>query len=284
MDTLDPALLRAFVTTARTGSFTRAGEALFRSQSAMSLQIRKLEDQLGARLFRRQARRVTLTPEGERLMGYAERILDLNSDALEAFRGAEVAGLIRLGTPEDVATTYLPKALARFAKAHPGVELEVTCDLTLNLLDRFHSGVLDVALLKREPAATVTGQQVWAEPLVWVAATQAQLEPSTAMPLVVSPEPCVYRKRAVEALRRSGVEPRPAYVCGSLAGALAAVRAGLGVAVLPEHMAPSRLARDTGQAMPALDDTEILLQTAPDAGLPARRLADYIARVFEAQD
>ncbi|MBO6756085.1 MAG: LysR family transcriptional regulator [Roseibium sp.] len=283
MDTIDPALLRAFVLTARTGSFTKAGETLFRSQSAVSLQIRKLEDFLGERLLRRNARTVVLTPAGERLMTFAEKILDLNSAAIAAFRGEDVSGLIRLGTPEDIATTYLPKALAAFAAAHPKVSLEVTCDLTLNLLDRFRDGRLDVVLLKREPAAPIGGQRVWAEPLVWVAANPELLWPRAGLPLVVSPEPCVYRKRAVEAIRNTGHEPRAAYVCGSLAGALAAVRAGLGIAVLPEHMAPPDLVVETGDRMPALEATEILMVTAADAGLAARRLADVIEAAFEAE-
>lgn len=283
MDTLDPALLKAFVLTVRTGSFTKAGESLFRSQSAVSLQIRKLEDILGERVLRRSARKVVMTPAGERLLTYAEQILDLNSAALAAFRQTDVSGLIRLGTPEDIATTYLPRALADFAAAHPRVSLEVTCDLTLNLLDKFREGILDVALLKREPAAAIDGQRVWAEPLVWVASTPEQFRPQPDLPLVVSPEPCVYRKRAVEAVRKEGFEPRASYVCGSLAGALAAVRAGLGIAVLPEHMAPDDLLTDNGRNMPALEDTEILLVTAADAGLAARRLADVIEQAFEAE-
>jgi len=175
-DRLDLDLLRAFVAVARAGSFTRAGDTLFRSQSAISLQIRKLEQILGERLFRRTARSVTLTPAGERLMSYAERMLSLHDEALSAFREAEVSGLVRLGTPEDFATAHLPGVLARFAEAHPGLQLEVTCDLTLNLMELFHAGRLDVALVKREPSAAVEGQRVWSEPLVWVGADDSAFE------------------------------------------------------------------------------------------------------------
>jgi len=280
-DRLDLDLLRAFVAVARAGSFTRAGDTLFRSQSAISLQIRKLEQILGERLFRRTARSVTLTPAGERLMSYAERMLSLHDEALSAFREAEVSGLVRLGTPEDFATAHLPGVLARFAEAHPGLQLEVTCDLTLNLMDLFHAGRLDVALVKREPSAAVEGQRVWSEPLVWVGADDSAFETQQITPLVVSPEPCVYRKRAVDALARAGGRSRPAYVCGSLTGALAAVRAGLGVAVLPRDLAPDDLAIDAGAHMPDLDNTEIVLLIAADAGLPARRLADHLAKALE---
>lgn len=281
MDTIDPALLKAFVLTSRTGSFTKAAESLFRSQSAVSLQIRKLEDLVGERLLRRTARNVVLTPAGTRFLDYAQRILELNNEALSAFRGHEVSGLVRLGTPEDIATSYLPKALADYAEAYPGASLEVTCDLTLNLLEKFRSGALDVVLLKREPAAAIGGQRVWDEPLLWVAADESLFSPKSGLPLAVSPEPCVYRKRAFEAIRSEGFEPRAAYVCSSLAGTLAAVRARLGVAVLPSHMAPADLFTDNGQRMPFLDNTEVLLATASDAGLAARRLADVLEAAFE---
>lgn len=280
-DRLDLDSLRAFAAVARTASFTRAAEHLFRSQSAISLQIRKLEQILGERLFRRTARTVTLTPAGERLRSYAERMLALHDEALAAFRDEAVTGLVRLGTPEDFATAHLPRALARFAATHPGVQLEVTCDLTLNLQALFHAGGLDVALVKREPSAAPGGQRVWSEALVWAAADPSAFAPRDIVPLVASPEPCVYRKRAVEALARAGRRARAAYVCGSLAGCLAAVRAGLGVAVLPRELAPDDLVIDAGAEMPQLADAEIVLLTASDAGLPARRLADYLARALE---
>ncbi|MFW6413466.1 MAG: LysR family transcriptional regulator [Oceanicaulis sp.] len=280
-DRLDLDSVRAFAAVARSGSFTRAAETLFRSQSAISLQIRKLEQTLGERLFRRSARHVSLTPAGERLKTYADRMLALHDEALAAFRDEAVSGLIRLGTPEDFATAHLPRALAGFSRAHPGVQLEVTCDLTLNLQAMFRAGALDVALVKREPAAAGDGQRVWSEALVWVGQDQDAFEPREITPLVVSPEPCVYRKRGVEALARAGRRGRAAYVCGSLAGCLAAVRAGLGVAVLPRGLAPDDLAIDAGAEMPKLADAEVVLLTASDAGLPARRLADHIARALE---
>ncbi|XBQ16946.1 MAG: LysR family transcriptional regulator [Oceanicaulis sp.] len=280
-DRLDLDAVRAFAAVARTGSFTRAAESLFRSQSAVSLQIRKLEHILGERLFRRSARKVALTPAGERLMSYADRMLALHDEAVAAFRDVAVSGLVRLGTPEDFATAHLPRALAGFAEAHPGVQLEVTCDLTLNLQTMFHDGALDVALVKREPSASGGGQRVWSEALVWVGRDTAAFEPRAVTPLVVSPEPCVYRKRGVEALAREGRRGRASYVCGSLAGCLAAVRAGLGVAVLPRGLAPDDLAIDAGLSMPRLADAEVVLLTAADAGLPARRLADHIARALE---
>jgi len=279
-DRLDLDLVRAFLAVARAGSFTLAGEALFRSQSAISLQIRRLEAVLGERLFHRTARAVILTPAGERFMAHAKRLIAAHDDALAAFREDEMAGRVRLGTPEDFATAHLPRALARFSGAHPGVQLEVTCDLTLNLMDRYRAGGLDIALVKREPAAVLDGQRVWSEPLVWTAdAPETFIRPGL-VPLVVSPEPCVYRKRAFNTLEAAGRRGRAAYVCGSLAGCLAAVRAGLGVAVLPRDLAPDDVATDAGALMPPLADTEMMLLAAADAPLAARRLADHLARAL----
>jgi DNA-binding transcriptional LysR family regulator len=278
---LDLGLLRTFLAIARTGSFTRAGELLLCSQSAISLQLRRLEQALGQKLFRRSVRAVALTPAGERLLPYAERMLALHDEAVAAFGDDALDGSIRLGTPEDFATAHLPRALAGFAQAHPRVQLEVTCDLTLNLLDLFRAGKLDIALAKREPAALLDGQQVWSEPLVWAARDRALFRETARLPLVVSPEPCVYRKRAFDTLSRAQRAARAAYVCGSLAGSLAAVKAGLGVAVLPRDLVPDDLVTDAGETMPALANTEIVLMVAADAGLPARRLAEHIARALE---
>lgn len=279
-DAIDLALVRSFLAVVRTGSFTRAADQVLRSQSAVSLQVRKLEDQLGCQLLRRRARKIALTPAGEKMVEYGERLMKLSQETLSAFQEEELAGLIRLGTPEDFATAYLSPALARFAREHAGVQLDVTCDLTLNLLRLFRGGQLDIALLKREPAAALDGQEVWNEPLVWVGANNAAFEGGTIQ-LVVNPEPCVYRERAFGALNANGRRARAAYVCASLAGTLAAVKAGLGVAVLPKHMAPDDLAVDEGDAMPTLLPTEIVLQTASDAALPARRLAQHLARALE---
>jgi len=196
-DRIDLDLVSAFLAVARTGSFTRAGEEVLRTQSAVSLQIRRLERVLGVRLFRRNARAVTLTPAGERFLPFAERLASLHDETLAAFRTGDVTGFVRLGTPEDFATAYLPRALARFAKAYPGVQLEVTCDLTLNLMDMYRGGKLDVVLVKREPASGADPQRVWAERLVWVGAGPELFETGEVTGLVVSPEPCVYRKRAV---------------------------------------------------------------------------------------
>lgn len=280
---LDIDLLRCFVTIADTGSFTRAGERLGRTQSAISLQLKRLEEQVGRSLFLRSPRHLSITPEGERLIGPARQILRLNDATLAQMFEPDIAGSVRIGVPEDFATAHLPSVLAAFTEAHPLVELEVTCDLTLNLLERFHAGNFDLVLVKRQPTQAVQdGVRVWREPLVWVARDRQSAADFARVPLVVSPEPCVYRKRATEALDAMGREWRVAYTSTSLAGSLSAVRAGLGITVLPLEMVPAGLATAGDDAgLPPLYDTEIALLEAPGLSDTAHLLAQHIIAALE---
>lgn len=281
--TIDADLLRAFVTVVESGGFSAAAERLMRGQSAISLQIKRLEERVGTRLLDRSPRHVGLTSEGEMMLDYARRILHLNDEMVARIREPEIAGLVRLGAPEDFATSHLPNVLARFAHSYPDVRLEVTCELTLEILERFQGGNLDLALVKRVPASGISGTRVWREPLVWAAADKTSVTGDAPLPLAVSPRPCVYRKRAIDALEAAVRPWRIAYTCGSLAGTLAAVRAGLGVTVLPKELVPSDLSilDDEGLGLPMLDDTEMALIEAPTVGPAATRLREYIVRELE---
>jgi DNA-binding transcriptional LysR family regulator len=285
MANLDLDLVRSFVAIAEVKSFTRAGERLGRSQSAVSLQMRRLEDLIGRRLFSRDPRHVVLTLEGEAFLPQARRLLRLNDEILSELTGGDVAGEVRLGAPEDFATVHLPDILGEFTRANPKATLAVTCDLTLNLLEQLRDGALDLALVKREPLGPDMGVRVWREPLVWVGADASVAEAEGPIPLVVAPSPCVYRKRAIGALERAGRPWRCAYTSPSLAGQQAALRAGLGVTVLPLEMAPSDLARlGPAQGLPDLPDTEIALMRAATAVPPAaERLAAFILASLDKQ-
>lgn len=280
---IDPDLLRTFVTVVECGGFSQAAERLLRGQSAVSLQIKRLEERLGVRLLDRNPRHMALTSDGELILDHARRILSLNDELVARIREPELAGVVRLGAPEDFATSHLPDVLARFARSYPRVALEVTCELTLELLDRFQAGGLDIALVKREPSGVTGGIRVWREPLVWVGGHAAVAGAADTLPLVVSPRPCVYRKRATDALDARGWPWRIAYTCGSLAGNHAAVRAGLGLTVLPKDMVPADLTvlNDEALGLPVLADTEIALIEAPQLSPPALRLRDYIVRAME---
>ena len=233
----------------------------------------------------RSPRSLSLTGDGETLLSYARRILALADEAVARLVEPVMQGLVRLGTPEDFATTHLSGVLARFAEAHPNVALEVTTDLTLNLIERFREGEFDLVLIKRELTGPADGVRVWREPLVWASTRPDPFEGQGLLPLVVSPHPCVYRKRATQALDRAGRPWRIAYTSTSLAGAQAAVRAGLGVTVLPKEMVPEDFfIVDTAAGAPDLSDTEIALMTAPSLSVPAERLAAHMVRSLERRD
>lgn len=276
--TLDLDQVRAFLTVAEAGTMTRAAARLGRSQSAVTLQVAKLERTLGGALFARSARGVRLTPAGERFVGQARRLMRLNEEILAGLTDSEIEGEVRLGAPEDFATLHLPAILAAFGRAYPRVGLQVTCDLTVKLVEAVRTGELDLALMKREPLGPDIGTRVWREPLVWVAADTEPLTQGGPLPLVVAPAPCVYRRRAIEALESHGLAWRTVYTSPSLAGQHAALRAGLGLTVLPREMVPRDLAiLGPEHDLPRLADTEIALISAP--GHPSRaaeRLRQFI--------
>ncbi len=275
---LDLDLLRAFVAVSDAQSFTRAGVRLGRTQSTISLQIKRLEEQLNAELFSRDPRKVVLTGQGEALLVQARRMLRVNDEIIGEMFEHTLEGEVRFGAPEDFATTHLPGILGDYARAYPHVSLSVTCDLTLRLMDKMGQGELDLALIKREPVGAGGGQSVWREHLVWVGAGEDILPKDAPVPLVVAPSPCVYRTRASAALDNAGRAWRVAYTSPSLAGQVAALRAGLGVTALPTEMVPDELVTfGPEHGFPPLAEVEIALIRAGKA-LPvaAEKLATFI--------
>ncbi|MDP2259412.1 MAG: LysR substrate-binding domain-containing protein [Caulobacter sp.] len=276
---LDIDLLRAFVTVVETGSFTRTAALLGRTQPAVSLQIRRLEEQLRSPLFDRGGKGFGLTTEGAGLLPQARRLLRLNDEIVSTLGEGDLAGEVRFGAPEDIATMHLPGILGAFARSHPRIRLSVTCDYTANLLDQMSRGMLDLALIKREPVGPELGVRVWGEALVWVALDASIVEMSP-LPLIIAPAPDIYRKRALGALAEAGIAFRASFTSPSLAGQMAALRAGLGVGVLPAAMAPRDLVV-LGRPLPTLADSEIALVSARAAGAPADLLAQEVLRSLE---
>ncbi len=276
MQDLDIALLRTFVTLAETASFSRTGDLIGRSQSAVSGQVARLEAVLGCRLVARDTRNVALTADGERLLGQARSMI-ADTDALMArFRGPEVAGAVRFGAPEDFASVYLADILGAFAASHPAVELHVTCQLTLPLVDAFNDGQLDLIVVKHDPARPYPGARpIWQEDLVWVGAHDTAFSTQNPVALVVSPAPCVYRARATQALDAAGVAWRGVFTSPSFAGSVAGVRAGLGVAVMPRAMVPQGLCV-LAQGWPVLAAAEIAMLGAARQTAATQALAAFI--------
>ena len=276
----DTLTLKSFISIAETGTFSHAAEVVGRTQSALSLQIKKLEDGLGCQLFDRSGRKVKLTDQGEIFLGYAKRIIQLQWEAYSRLKEPDIEGEIRLGTPEDFATHYLPDVLATFRQHHPRVQLNVSCDLTLNLIDGFRRGDYDVILVKRDPKAAKGGTKVWREPLVWAASDHHK--PEELLSLVLSPQPCIYRARALAALDKAKKPWRISYTSPSLAGTIAAVKAGLGITVLPANMLPHGIRPIRKEIrLPELADAEIALMKRDDLSKASEMLAEYIMHSLE---
>jgi DNA-binding transcriptional LysR family regulator len=282
MHDIDTALLRTFVSLAETLNFSRTANRIGRSQSAVSAQVKKLEDLFSLRLIERDTRNVALTPDGERLLVHARQMVAAADAMLERFGVAEVAGEVRFGSPEDFASAYLPDALAAFAQAHPKVMLYVSCELTLRLVAQVETGDLDVVIVKqdgrlRHPAA----KPLWREELVWVGCEDHGGRDPSQQPLplalVAAPAPCVYRSRAIEALDAAHVPWRIVFESPSFAGCAAAVRAGLGVSVMPHAMVPPGLiAMATTDGWPPLPEAEICILGQARLTPAAQALATYL--------
>ena len=243
---LDMDVLRSFVTGFELGSFARAADRLGRSQSAISTQLRKLEEQAGHPLVRKAGRGLVLTAAGESLMSYARRILDLNDAAVDALRGPEIEGWVRLGLPEDFAETLLPAVLGRFSRAHPKVRIEVRAERSAQLLDRTVRGELDLAVAWGDAAASPHAQPLGALPAAWIGRPDwPRLLPAPngePLPLVAFEAPCLFRAAGVAALDRVGAGWRLGFTSPSLAGLWAAVEAGLGVTIRTAVGMPRTLA------------------------------------------
>lgn len=231
--------LKCFVAVVDTGTLSSAATEVFRSQSAVSMQIKKLEDAMGHRLLDRSSRRLQLTPEGQTLLGYARRMLDLQAEAQQALHNQPLTGRVRLGVPDDYAQKYLTPVLRRFALRHSSVEIELNCEQSTALIPRVAQGDLDVALVSRDHARR--GILLFHEPMVWVGSPQFELWRRDPLPIAVYEEASLARRGAMHALAQQGRRYKVVYNSSSLAGQIAAVESGLAVAALTQCSAPAHL-------------------------------------------
>lgn len=290
---LDPDLLRAFVLIAEGGSFTRAADRLGRTQSAVSMQIRRLEELLGQPLLVRTPRGVQPTPQGAWLLDRARDLLALNDQIIGNFRAPPMVGTVRLGTPDDYALNWLPTILARFAEAHPAVELDVTCLNSDVLVDKFRDGQLDLTLVSegQEPPG-VQAQRNWRGPLRWVGSPTHGLHRRDPLPLALSrpnenparpDHACAWRTATLDALQAAGRPARVTYNSATQTGCFTVALAGLALTVSTPTTLPLGLAwMGEAEGLPHLPDMGILLLRQPAArGVPAvDALAEHITEGF----
>ncbi len=282
---LDPDLLRVFAFIAEEGSFTRAAERVGRTQSAVSMQVQRLEGILGQRVLQRsKGGTVQLTPHGQFLLDRSRDLLALNDEIWTAFHAPTVRGTVRLGTPDDYALAYLPGALKRFADSHPAVEVDVLCMPSTDLFARLRAGELDLTLCSEGPELTYWPDKVelWRGPLQWITAERSSPHRRDPLPLALAAGDCCWRRAAVRALDQVGRRYRIAYTSATLAGTHAPVLGGLAVTVSPITWLPEGLrVLPPGDGLPVLPDCAVLLLKGREPREPVTEvLAAHIAATF----
>jgi DNA-binding transcriptional LysR family regulator len=282
---LDLELLRSFVSVVDAGGFTRAGERVHRTQSTVSQQIKRLEDDFGRPLLNRNGKDVTPTEAGERLLSYARRLLLLAEEARDVVARPESEGAIKLGIPEDFAAYRLAKLLATFSRSRPGLRLDVRADQSTYLKRDIERGDLDLALLKRD-AGEKGAIAVWPEKVHWVTSKTHPVDiDAGSVPLIGFPAGCLYRARAIHALESAGRFWHMAYTSSGLAGIQAAVAAGLGLSILSDiAIQAGHRVLTAKDGFAPIDKTELALVASPDASPATLRLADRLAEFCDSVD
>ena len=230
-------LLRTLVWAAQTGSFKEAADRVGRTQSAVSLQMNRLEELMGVAAFERSGRGTTLTASGAVLVGYARRMLALNDEAMQAVSGTGVRGTVRLGLLQDFAETVLPGVLATFSGAHPSVEIDVRVERSVDLIQGIRTGQLDLALLFSRGKLELSSTRIGRLPMTWV--VYPGFQPEKPLRMVLFAAPCIFRETATTLL--DGKQWKQTFSSSSLAGTWAAVAAGLGISLRTEFGIPDDL-------------------------------------------
>ncbi|MEP3631061.1 MAG: LysR substrate-binding domain-containing protein [Hyphomicrobiales bacterium] len=277
-------LLRTFTAIVDTGSFKGAAELVLRTPSAISMQVKKLEDIVGRPLFIRDARSVNLTQDGEVLLAYARRLLSLSDEALGHFRKPQMEGVVSLGAPDDYGSRFLPSILKRFAVTHPGVVVDVVIDLSVNLRERVKKGKLDLTLITCNGIATGDPdvEVVLEEQLVWAGAKGGCAHLKDPLPVSMWEEGCAWRSNATGELTKIGRDYRVAYMSAHSSGQKAAVSADLAIAPFPRSLVEHPLvALGTEDGLPELNRYSIGMLQASKSGDAVLAVASHIRSAFE---
>ncbi|MCP3469298.1 LysR substrate-binding domain-containing protein [Bradyrhizobium sp. CCGUVB1N3] len=273
---MDPDLLQAFVAVADHRSFTRAAIALNRTQSAVSMQVKRLEEQLQAELFHRTKANVELSPAGEGLLGYARRILNLNEEAVGRVRTHRLEGRVRLGVMDDYGTLIVPPLLAGFAAQYPLIHIEMETGLTSSMTDRL--GEAYDLVIAMHPEGRGEGELLRREQAVWAASADHRVEEFDPLPVALYPQGCLFRSWAMQALDAANRRWRLAFVSHSLGAVEAIAAQGLAVTVVKAGTFPAKLRRlSERDGLPTLPRADIRLHRAQNLSRGASLLADHLA-------
>lgn len=280
MQALDIDQLRTFVAVVERESFAAAAAEVLRTQSAVTQQMRRLETQLGKRLFQKVGRNKQLTPDGVRLLDYARRLLALNDEACAAMASTAVNGELRLGAPHDVTDSILPNLLAHFSRAFPGLRIAIHTGRSPHLMQALRQGEIDMTVAALD-APELRQIALRTSPIVWMCAARYRHDASQPLPLIVAAESSQFRRIAVDHLERAGIPWRITYTSPTVVGVRAAVRAGLGVTARSVEMLGSDLrVMGEAEALPRLPDVSFRLYLSPvSTNSAAQRVFDSLGEL-----
>jgi len=269
--------LRTFIAIVETGSFTKAAEVVHKTQSAVSMQMKRLEERLRRPIFARDGRASKLTEDGDRLLDYARRIVKLNVEALATFNDTKLAGRVRLGVPDDYADRYLPEIMARFSRAYPSVELTVVCEPSVALIEHVEANDLDLAIITN-CYGNRPGESFRLERLLWVTSNRHPTHTEEPLPLALGRPSCAWRQSAIGALDSIGRPYRVLYSSANAGAVAAAVLSGLAVSVCPESgLRPGMRVLNPADGFPELPACRIgLIRNPHEASTLADALAEHI--------
>jgi DNA-binding transcriptional LysR family regulator len=269
--------LRTFIAIVETGSFTKAAEVVHKTQSAVSMQMKRLEERLSRPIFARDGRASKLTEDGERLLDFARRIVKLNVEALAAFNDTELTGRVRLGVPDDYADRYLPEIMARFSRAYPGVELTVVCEPSVALIEQIDANEIDLAIVTNCYNSRPS-ESFRLERLLWVSSSRHATHTEAPLPLALGRPSCTWRRSAITALDSIGRPYRVLYTSANAGAVAAAVLSGLAVSVFPESgLRPGMRVLNPGEGFPELPACRIgLIRNPHESSTLADALAEHI--------
>lgn len=275
-------VLKTFVAIAETGNFTTAAETVYRTPSAVSMQIKKLEEMLGCVLFLRDARSVSLTPKGEVLLGFARRLLALNNEAVSRFLLPDMNGVVKVGAPEDIGERILPEVLKRFSESYPNVTVDVTIGNSITMRKRVEEHRMDIAIFNSLAGENTGGGEILlAEKLVWAGTKCGTAHTREPLPVSMWEDGCVWRADAVERLNRSGRKFRVAFLSAHTTGQRAAIQADLAIAPLPRYLVQGDLvALGDAEGLPELGHYNIGLQVVENASAPVLAVAEHVRTAF----
>lgn len=274
--------LRSFTSIADCGHFGLAAAQVNRTQSAVSMQIKRLEALLETTLFIRDSRNLKLTDDGLTLLNYARRILKLNEEAVSVLKRPELCGSVSIGLPDDYVTRFLPEILAGFSRSYPRVQVVVTCEPSEQLTKRMQQRELDLAMITSPTAGVENSLLLQTDPMVWVTSEQHLQHEARPLPLALFPDECYCRSWAIQTLEEAGIDYRIAYTSASLMGIKAAVSAGLAVASISRSIIPEGIRElSTEEGFPPLPAASFLLLRNPESNNEiVDSLAEHIRNAF----